>query len=71
MKYIVTLGRNYFSGFYSYGSQRYAAWNNERTGVEPKYWKTRKGAEKAIESISMSNGDHEGLENEIKVKEVE
>ena len=71
MRYIVTFDRNHFSGFYRYEGQKYAAWNNERTGVPPKYWKTRKGAEKAIDDISFSIGDHEGRENEIVVKEVE
>ena len=71
MRYIVTFGRDHFSGFYSYEGQRYAAWNNERTGVKPKYWKTRKGAEKAIKTIALSNGDHENMENEIEIREVE
>ena len=71
MRYIVTLGQSYFSGFYIYEGQKYAAWNDERTGVDPKYWKTRKGAEKAIDDISFSYGDHEEKEDEMEVKEVE
>ena len=70
MRYIVTLDQSYFSGFYTYEGQKYAAWNDERTGVYPKYWKTRKGAEKAMAAIVMSNGDHEGRESEMEVKEV-
>lgn len=71
MRYIVMLGRSYFSGFYAYQGQKYAAWNDEQAGVAPKYWKTRKGAEKAVQTIALSNGEHEDRESEMKVKEVE
>lgn len=71
MKYIITLGSNYFSGFYTFQGQKYAAWNNERTGVGPRYWKTMKGAEKAICDITVSFGDHEGIEDRIEISTVE
>lgn len=71
MAYIITLGRHHFSGFYRHEGQKYAAWNHERSNVAPKYWKTRKGAEKAISVIALSYGDHEGAEDKMEIKEVE
>lgn len=71
MRYIITLGNDYFSGFYTFQGHRYAAWNNERSGVGPRYWKTMKGAEKAICDITVSYGDHEGFEDRIEISTVE
>lgn len=71
MSYIVTLDQYYFSGFYSYEYVKYAAWNRDGSGVAPKCWKTRKGAEKALSVIAQSYGEHEGKEDRMEIKEVE